>query len=69
MILDRDGEPSHRRVQRRPLRDGPGAQRLTPLEPQIEMQGGRVVKLDDEARHRHKRTAAVGSGARAAGSG
>jgi hypothetical protein len=48
VVLDRHGQPPDRRVERGALGHGPGAQHRASLDAQIEVQCGRVVKLDDE---------------------
>src|SRR5271154_3460514 len=51
VILDRDRQPPDCRVDRWALWNGPRAQYVTDLQAEVEMQCGRVVELDDEARH------------------
>ena len=53
VILDRDGQAAYRRIERRSLRDGPGAQHLAGLDAQVEVERGRVMQLHDESRGRH----------------
>ena len=50
VVLDRNGEAAHRRIQRRPLRDRPRPQDAADLEPKVEVKRHRVVKLDYEPR-------------------
>ncbi len=59
VVLDLDREALHARVGRRPLRDGPRAQRPVDLEAEVVVQARGVVLLDDEAR----RAAAARAGA------
>ena len=48
MVLDLDREPLLGRIGRRAFRDGPGLQDAVDLEPEVIVQRGRVVLLDDE---------------------
>ena len=49
VVLDWNSQPPHGGIEGWPLRDGPGAEDATNLQPQIEVQAGRVVELDYEA--------------------
>src|ERR1700722_16483025 len=60
MILDGDGQAPHSGIERRPLRDGPGAQHLAGLDTQVEVERRRVVQLHDEPHDRHEPTVAPG---------
>jgi hypothetical protein len=57
VIPDLYGKAPDPWIKGRTLRHSPGAQDLADLEPQVEMQRRRVMKLHDEARHRHDATA------------
>ena len=48
MVLDLDGEPLLRRVERRPLRHRPATQRTIQLEAEVVVQAGGGVALDEE---------------------
>ena len=52
VVLDRHSQPPHGGIEGRPLRNGPGTEDATNLQAQIEVQAGRVVELDYEARAR-----------------
>lgn len=56
VILDRDGQPPHPRVKRRPLGNRPRPQDITEPDPQIEMQRRGIVELHHEARRAHAAT-------------
>ena len=61
MVLDRHGQSPRRGVERRALRHRPRAQHVADLEAQVEVQRGRIVKLNDKARHaRHGNVRSVG---------
>src|SRR5580698_9712755 len=50
MVLNRDGEPPDRGIERWPLGYRPGTQYVARLQTEIEMQRRRVVQLDDKSR-------------------
>jgi hypothetical protein len=60
MILDGYGQAPHSGIERRPLRDGPGAQHLADLDTQVEVERRRVMQVHDEPHDRHEPTVAPG---------
>jgi hypothetical protein len=56
VVLDRHGQPPDTGIERRPFGNRPRPQDLAGLDPKIEMQRRRVVKLHHKARHRHDPT-------------
>jgi RNA polymerase sigma-70 factor (sigma-E family) len=56
VVLDRHGQPPDAGVERRPLGDRPRAEHLAELDPQVEVQGRRVVHLHHEPGRRHGTT-------------
>src|SRR6185369_7031947 len=48
VILDVDGHPADRRIEGRALRDGPADEDPVDLEPEVVVEPGRAVALDDE---------------------
>src|SRR5262249_42563711 len=64
MVLDLDREPLVMRVERGPPRHRPGLEHAVEFEPQIIMQSGRGVFLDDEAAVLRERNRGVARGLR-----
>src|ERR1019366_3062018 len=52
VVLDRPRQPPDRGIEGRPLGHRPRAEHAADLEPQVEVQCGRVMQLHDEPRHR-----------------
>src|SRR5258708_22003284 len=65
MVLDWHGQPAHCRIKGRSLGNGPRAQDLADLDPEIEMQPRRVMKLHDKTGGRHPATVPPATGGRA----
>ena len=49
VVLDVDRHPAHRRVERRALRDGPDGEDAVDLEPEVVVEPGGPMALDDES--------------------